>query len=96
MSSPALPRLTPAARRAFLLVGGSFLLGLYLQDRQVSQADEDRIVAERVAKRLGEWTPPVLSAHDRLALMAERDELLEEVAKSERRLAEAREKKGGR
>jgi hypothetical protein len=54
--------------------------------------EEDRMVAKRVAQRLGTWSPPPLSEAEREKLVLEREALLREIAKVEaRRAAAARE-----
>ncbi len=51
---------------------------------------EERIVARRVAQRLGEWKPPSLSEEERSKLLLEREALAAEVSKLELKLEEVR------
>jgi hypothetical protein len=47
--------------------------------------DEDKLVAKKVAQRMGEWSPPALSADERLALETEKSIILKEIARIEER-----------
>lgn len=44
---------------------------------------EDLIVEKKVQQRLGEWSPPQLSAEDRAHLEKQREDILAEMAKLE-------------
>ena len=68
--------------------------GAALSDWRDSAATEDRLVARRVAQRLGEWSAPPLAPAARAAQLDERRQLQADVAAAELRLARRAAKEG--
>ena len=72
--------------KTVLLLPCMFLAGYLINDHLATSAEVRLLEAERVAKRMGAWAPPALSAPERAALAAERARCVKDIEALEARL----------
>lgn len=77
--------LTPLVQAGILALPLFFTLGICANDFFASHRAYDTALSRRVARALGEWTPPNLSEIARRELLSERDDLLREIKRLESR-----------
>lgn len=77
--------LSPFVQAGILALPLFFTLGICANDFIASRRAYDTALSRRVSRALGEWSPPTLSDAARRELIAERDDLLRDIARIESR-----------